>query len=454
MEIQIFGDGDFNEENLENRIEFFYTPITMQCPIDGCNADHIYIFSEPGKTLGKREQSDVPLWLRLSEIPLQKNIIFLKLNYMMEPEIEALVKQMSKDRFKRLMEDMQGMQEELLDPEVDISNQNKTNMASYSDVLSNTNTNTNQNKTVGADYTTDESHDPSDYIKPIFLTDTDVFGSVKPPRPLWLTNIEIYNAIDTKIPAERIKADDGQIHRALTLQGCDIQSLNRKRLRVKGKITNCQTGDRIIISKLLDKPIARSLQIGKYMAIVMHSGQPEFDNRGSYSDGNTKPCYKCLQVGHFVYDCPNDWVCRKCKLPGHKMMDCPNAFQVVSNKEEQIVTTDESVTVDDSQSTEQTEKLNPKTNVANKPKGRNTKTTDTSSNNANKTNSAKPGKVKASMNETSSSNSDKAQSYIDKFMNTPQSQRRNLSQHHTPPTPPENLHDRTTGNNGPKKAKA
>ncbi|CAG2219210.1 unnamed protein product [Mytilus edulis] len=435
---------------------------------------------------------------------------------MMEPEIEALVKKMSKDRFKRLMEDMQGMQEELLDPEVDISNQNKTNMASYSEVLSNTNTNTNQNKTVGADNTTDESNDPSDYIKPIFLTDTDVFGSVKPPRPLWLTNIEIYNAIDTKIPAERIKgiqrirdmwriymdneedklsllvtgmnlrgrqvplhsqnprnpgnlqpdtiriivknvpisADDGQIHRALTLQGCDIQSLNRKRLRVKGKITNCQTGDRIIISKLLDKPIARSLQIGKYMAIVMHSGQPEFENRGSYSDGNTKPCYKCLQVGHFVYDCPNDWVCRKCKLPGHKMMDCPNAFQVVSNKEEQIVTTDESVTVDDSQSTEQTEKLNPKTNVANKPKGRNTKTTDTSSNNANKTNSAKPGKVKASMNETSSSNSDKAQSYIDKFMNTPQSQRRNLSQHHTPPTPPENLHDRTTGNNGPKKAKA
>ncbi|VDI42853.1 Hypothetical predicted protein [Mytilus galloprovincialis] len=100
------------------------------------------------------------------------------------------------------------------------------------------------------------------------------------------------------------------------------------------------------------------------------------------------------------------------------------------------------------------EKLNPKTNVANKPKGRNTKTTDTNSNNANKTNSAKPRKGKASVNETSSSNSDKAQLYIDKFMNTPQCQRRNLSQHHTPPTPPENFHDRTTGNNGPKKAKA
>ncbi|VDI62861.1 Hypothetical predicted protein [Mytilus galloprovincialis] len=430
----------------------------------------------------------------------------------MEPEIEAICKQMSKDRFQRLLEDMQGMQGELFEPEVDISNQNKTNMASYSEVLSNTNTN--KNKTVGADNVTGESSDPSDYIKPIFLTDTDVFGSVKPPRPLWLTNIEIYNAIDTKIPAERIKgirrirdmwriymdneedklsllvtgmnlrgrqvplhsqnprkpgnlqpdtiritvknvpisADDGQIHRALTLQGCDIQGLHRKRLRVKGKVTNCQTGDRIIISKLLDKPIAKSLQIGKYMAIVMHSGQPEFENRSSNIDGNTKPCYKCLQVGHFVYDCPNDWVCRKCKLPGHKMMDCPNAFQVVGNIEEQIVTTDEPE--NDSQSNKQAEKLKPKTNVTNKPKGRNPKTTDANPNNVNKPNPTKPGKEKTSVNETNSSNSDKTQSYIDKFMNTPQSQRRNLSQHHTPPTPPENLHDKTTGNNGPKKAKA
>ncbi|CAG2192716.1 unnamed protein product [Mytilus edulis] len=38
MAIQIFADGDFNDENLENRIAFCYTPTTMQCPIDGCNA--------------------------------------------------------------------------------------------------------------------------------------------------------------------------------------------------------------------------------------------------------------------------------------------------------------------------------------------------------------------------------------------------------------------------------
>ncbi|CAC5382534.1 unnamed protein product [Mytilus coruscus] len=39
MEIQLFADGDFDEENIENRIEFFYTPEEMQCPIDGCNGE-------------------------------------------------------------------------------------------------------------------------------------------------------------------------------------------------------------------------------------------------------------------------------------------------------------------------------------------------------------------------------------------------------------------------------
>jgi hypothetical protein len=31
-------------------------------------------------------------------------------------------------------------------------------------------------------------------------------------------------------------------------------------------------------------------------------------------------------VGHFLYDCTNDWVCKACHKTGHKMMDCPNNF--------------------------------------------------------------------------------------------------------------------------------
>jgi hypothetical protein len=47
------------------------------------------------------------------------------------------------------------------------------------------------------------------------------------------------------------------------LEGCEIQGLFRERLRVDGKLTNCETGDRLIISKTLKNPIPRKLQIGK-----------------------------------------------------------------------------------------------------------------------------------------------------------------------------------------------
>jgi hypothetical protein len=45
----------------------------------------------------------------------------------------------------------------------------------------------------------------SDSVKPIFLVDQDVFGSTKPDRTHWLTNVEIYKAVGSKVPAECIK---------------------------------------------------------------------------------------------------------------------------------------------------------------------------------------------------------------------------------------------------------
>ncbi|CAG2207158.1 unnamed protein product [Mytilus edulis] len=58
------------------------------------------------------------------------------------------------------------------------------------------------------------------------------------------------NTIRIKVKNVPLSADDGQIHRALTLQGCDIQDLFREYLRVNGELTACQTGDRVVISKI------------------------------------------------------------------------------------------------------------------------------------------------------------------------------------------------------------
>ena len=222
--------------------------------------------------------------------------------------------------------------------------------------------------------TNTKSNTSSEKVKPVFLKDEDVFGSsMKPARSLWQTNVEIYKAIGVRVPSQCIKgiqriremwriymdneedrlallvhglvlrgrqiplhaqnpynpdrtqpdtirikvknvplsADDGQIHRSLTLEGCEIQGLFRERLRVDGKLTNCETGDRLIISKTLQNPIPRKLQIGKYWTLVFHSGQPEFSSNNQQNNKTNRTdkvpmCYKCLSPEHFLYDCPND----------------------------------------------------------------------------------------------------------------------------------------------------
>ncbi|VDI62321.1 Hypothetical predicted protein [Mytilus galloprovincialis] len=218
----------------------------------------------------------------------------------------------------------------------------------------------------------------------------DVHGSEKPPRAQWLTNVEIFKSISAKVPKQCIKgiqriremwriymdnegdrlsllvqglnlrgrqvplhsqnphnpstlqkdtirikvkniplsADDGQIHRALTLQGCEIQGLFREYLRIDGKMTACETGDRLVISKTLDKPIPRNLPIGRYFGRIFHAGQPEFQNNNT-GEREERTCHKCLKPGHMLFQCPNDWVCKICKESGHKMIDCPKHFQTV-----------------------------------------------------------------------------------------------------------------------------
>jgi hypothetical protein len=70
-----------------------------------------------------------------------------------------------------------------------------------------------------------------------------------------------------------LSADDGQIHRVPTLEGCEIQRLFRERLLVKGKLTSCETVDRLVICEVLEKPILRYLQIGKCMGKIFQSAE-------------------------------------------------------------------------------------------------------------------------------------------------------------------------------------
>jgi hypothetical protein len=83
------------------------------------------------------------------------------------------------------------------------------------------------------------------------------------------------------------------------MEGCEIQGIFRDRLRVDGQLTNFETGDRLVISKLLSKPIPRMLKIGKYIARVFHPGQPEFQNRNYTHDKARSICPSSADRGTF-----------------------------------------------------------------------------------------------------------------------------------------------------------
>ncbi|CAG2226545.1 CNBP [Mytilus edulis] len=218
-------------------------------------------------------------------------------------------------------------------------------------------------------------------VKPIFIMEDDLFGSSKPTRDQYLTHVELYKAVECLVDPSHLKglqrvrgmwrlyfdnhedrekmltngivirkkliqtyarnpmvannenpsniwvrvknipcsADDGQIQRALEEKNCIVHKINRERLRVDGRLTNCQTGDRFAICDPIPTPLPKTLQIGKYRAIVLHKGQEDTQK--------TIKCNKCLQEGHKLFECPNDWVCRTCGGSGHKSnycTTCPN----------------------------------------------------------------------------------------------------------------------------------
>ncbi|KAK3107084.1 hypothetical protein FSP39_006802 [Pinctada imbricata] len=240
--------------------------------------------------------------------------------------------------------------------------------------------------------------------KPVFIKEIDIFGTYKVPKDFWLSHVEIYKAISDVIPAEQIagiqrvrglwriyvddassrsalltkgfsirnksvtlyssnpnrpyidsvdttmihiknvplSADDGQIKRALSIRNCEIVNLFREKIRVDGRLTNCENGDRIAIVANLAEPLPVSMEIGRYRAIIRHKGQPNENQK----------CTKCLQEGHVSRDCTNNQVCRSCNEEGHIAANCPKPLmEDTSESDIDFGTSDESDTDESGQDT-------------------------------------------------------------------------------------------------------
>lgn len=224
----------------------------------------------------------------------------------------------------------------------------------------------------------------------VFMRETAIFGDRRPEKHEWLQHVELYRAIGRNIDVSHItglqrvrgfwriyldniedkvtlmtegvplrgksipilntnpdrldgeatvkvrvkniplSVDDGLIKRTITLKGADVISLFREKLRVDNKLTNCETGDRILIIKAssLGEPLPTLMTFGKFTGRVLHQGQQNRDQN------RTLKCSKCLQDGHNFRNCPNDWICTICAESGHKRADCP-AEEKEEEKEEE-----------------------------------------------------------------------------------------------------------------------
>ncbi|CAC5406343.1 unnamed protein product [Mytilus coruscus] len=191
-------------------------------------------------------------------------------------------------------------------------------------------------------------------VKPVFILESDIFGSSKPDKNNYLTHTELFKCIDLTIPANhlngiqrviggvwriypdseedreslvvnsitvrkkrievyprnpkyvekespitvriRIKniplsADDGQLVRYLQNWHLEVLNYHRERLRIDGFLKNCQTGDRIFHCEPFLHTIPRNVKIGKYRGLIFYKGQ--------INQNNTEiECTKCLQKGH------------------------------------------------------------------------------------------------------------------------------------------------------------
>ncbi|CAG2239541.1 unnamed protein product [Mytilus edulis] len=245
-------------------------------------------------------------------------------------------------------------------------------------------------------------------VKPIFLLESDMFGP-KPSDKDFLLHHELYKIIGQLIPSSHLRAlqrvrgmwrvytqgeddrskllisgivvrdrlvnfysqnprfqgsvnpdhvkirvkdipcsaDDGQITYFLENAGCKIHRYFRERIRVDGLITNCLSGDRIFYCEPMEHPFPRQVTIGNYRATILHKGQ-------STKNRDDIVCKKCLEKGHFISNCPNDWTCNICKKSGHKQSECEEPFSDNNNEHNE----NESTNTDDDNTDSETDDNN------------------------------------------------------------------------------------------------
>lgn len=133
---------------------------------------------------------------------------------------------------------------------------------------------------------------------PIKGKTTPVLGT-NPQRPDW------ENTAGVRIKNIPLSADDAVGTRVLTLRGAEVINVTWEKLHVNRRLTNYETGDRLVFVKLPPSrnPSLISCYLTFFKARVIHVRQ-----KTGYQPESM--CPKYLQTGHKFNQCQNTYVCR------------------------------------------------------------------------------------------------------------------------------------------------
>ncbi|CAC5403303.1 CNBP [Mytilus coruscus] len=180
-------------------------------------------------------------------------------------------------------------------------------------------------------------------VKPVFILESDIFGSSKPDKNNYLTHTELFKCIDLTIPANHLNGLQrviGGVWRIYPDSEEDRESLVVNSITVRKKRIEVYPRNPKYVEK--ESPITVRIRI-KNIPLSTDDGQ-----LGQINQNNTEiECTKCLQKGHKKTDCNNDWKCKTCGANGHISKDCTAEFNENSQVDSEVSSEESDETSED-----------------------------------------------------------------------------------------------------------
>ncbi|CAG2251140.1 CNBP [Mytilus edulis] len=191
-------------------------------------------------------------------------------------------------------------------------------------------------------------------VKPVFILESDIFGSSKPDKNNYLTHTELFKCIDLTIPANhlnglqrviggvwRIYPDSEEDRETLVVSSITVR---KKRIEVYPRNPKYVEKESPTTVRIRIKNIPLSADDGQLIRYLQnwHLEVLNYQRERLRIDGVKQTKMLKLNVpnackkGHKKSECTNDWKCKTCGTNGHISKDCTAEFDKNSQADSDV----------------------------------------------------------------------------------------------------------------------